>query len=77
MDPVTVVEPTVRSRAASSDPKRPAGLLKETQQLWEERYGLAHDPLQLAAPETQLEQVIRISGLPCHSSMRATRERSR
>ncbi len=53
MDPVTVVEPTVRSRAASSDPKRPAGLLKETQQLWDELHGLAHDHLQLAALETQ------------------------
>lgn len=53
MDPVTVVEPTVRSRAASSDPKRPAGLLKETQQLWDELHGLVHDHLQLAALETQ------------------------
>jgi hypothetical protein len=53
MDPVKVVEPTLRSRAASSDPKRPAGLLKETEQLWDELHGLAHDHLQLAALETQ------------------------
>ena len=43
----------MRSRAASSDSKRPAGLLKETQQLWDELQGLAHDHLQLAALETQ------------------------
>lgn len=53
MDPTPAGEQSVGSRATSSDPKRPAGLLKATQQLWDELYGLAHDHLQLAALETQ------------------------
>ena len=53
MDPATVVEPTVGSRAASSDPDPPASLPKEVQGLWDELQGLAHDHLQLAALETQ------------------------
>ena len=53
MDPVTGVEQTVGSRAASSDPGRHTDLPKEVQWLWCELRGLAHDHLQLAALETQ------------------------
>jgi len=53
MNPATVVEPTVGSRAAASDPDRPEGWPKEVRGLWDELQGLAHDHLQLAALETQ------------------------
>jgi len=53
MDPVTVVEQTGGSRAASSDPDPRGGLPKEAELLWCELRGLAHDHLQLAALETQ------------------------
>ncbi len=53
MDPATVVEPTMGSRAAASAPAPPANWLKEVRELWDELQGLAHDHLQLAALETQ------------------------
>ena len=53
MDPATVGEPTVGSRAASSDPDPPASWPTAVRGLWDELQGLAHDHLQLAALETQ------------------------
>jgi len=53
MDPITAVEQTLGSRAASSEPGHRAGLLKEIQCLGDALRGLAHDHLQLAALETQ------------------------
>ena len=53
MNPATVVEPTVGSRAASNDPDPSASWPKQAEGLWGELQGLAHDHLQLAALETQ------------------------
>ena len=53
MDPATVGEPTVGSRAAFSNPDPPASWPKQVKGLWGELQGLAHDHLQLAALETQ------------------------